>query len=116
MKGRIFEMGTRTGHEDDASNHRSRGMEEVARSCRARERSCILQHRVGDAALYAEVAERAEAVLERERELGYARRTVSGDAALRQRIDLNRRAAWPWGYWLALVLAVVGLGLLCSCS
>jgi len=48
--------------------------------------------RVADAALYAEVADRAEAVLARERELEYARRTATGDETARAERSLASRA------------------------
>lgn len=87
---------------------RTRGMDEVAKECRAREASAMRTHRVADAALYAEVAERAEAVAAKERAIGYAERTVAEDEARRAKADLVR---WTAGLRFQRVLTGILLGL-----
>jgi hypothetical protein len=87
----------------------ARTMEDVARECREREEIAIRTHRVADAALYAEVADRALAVIARERELNYARRTATGD----ERALLRRRTWWQQVIVAAIGVAIaVSLGLL----
>lgn len=92
-------------------------MEDVVRECRARSTSAARVHRVADAALYEEVAARAEEVMAREAELGYARRTATADEVRRLR-ELKRRGAWESILWAALLGAflfgVILLGTGCA--
>lgn len=57
---------------------RERGMAEVATECRARERTAVRNGRLADAALYGEIASRAEAVATREADLRFAKEVLPG--------------------------------------
>lgn len=93
------------------TSERTRDMDEVAREARARERVAVRGGRLSDAALYAEVASRAETVAARERELEYSRRTVSEDEATRERLRLER-ASRTHRLWGAALFGLAGFALL----
>jgi hypothetical protein len=96
----------------DLESTRVRGMDDVAKEARAREASAMRAHRVADAAMYAEVAERAEAVAAREQELGYARRTLDAEEADRARARRGLLRAQRLGGAALVGVALFGLLLL----
>ena len=97
-----------------------RALQEVIDECVARERTAMRNSRVADAALYREVRDRAEAVIRREGELEYARRTVAADEAARASLLVReRRVAMGIQHGLTAVLvlgAILVLSLLTGCS
>lgn len=89
--------------------------EEMARDCRLSESAANRARRWSEARVWAELAELAEDLASREREIGYARRTLTEDEALRERARLE--SVWRLqrvGLGVLLGLALFGLCLLMS--
>ncbi len=109
----------------DLESTRVRGMREVAEEARAREQVAMRGSRVADAAMYREIAERAEAGAARERRIGYVEglritdaeeRIRAGERILRTSQDRARELATWGGIVLALVGLVVLIALSSGCS
>lgn len=109
------------GPEPGLETTRTRSLREVAEEARAREKAAMRNSRVSDAAMYAEIATRAEELADREARFRYAAEVLPREAADRERARLEeharglrqqRRLFWT----LATIMVVTAAVLLSSCA